>query len=114
MVIKSITREEIAAIHNFIREARFDLNAMNYNSDELVICLPNWLQQLLRAYPMINYVDFETARVLDDSRYFDIQVQSHFKDEVVMFFKDYHINPSFFTPAIHVINFESAETRKEQ
>lgn len=114
MVIKKINQSEILAIHHFLRSAIHDFHAMNCQSGELIISLPNWLQIILRSYPMVNYVDHNAAILLTPSKYFDIQVQSHFKDEIVVFFKDYHINSSFFTPAIHIINFENEENRKEQ
>ncbi|MDI1306419.1 MAG: hypothetical protein PSX42_16455 [bacterium] len=114
MGIKSINQSEILAIHNFLRSAINDFHAMNCQSDELIISLPNWLKFILRSYPMVNYVDHNTAIMLEHTKYFDIKIQSHYKDEVVVFFQDYHINPSFFTPAIHIINFENEENRKEQ
>lgn len=85
----------------------------NCQSDELIISLPNWLQQLLRSYPMVNHVDYNMKMILEHSKYFDIKIQPHFTDEVAVFFKDYHHDPSFFTPAIHIINFENEENRKE-
>lgn len=110
--MKSINQSEILAIHNFLRSAIYDFRVMNCQCDELIISLPNWLQIILRSYPMVNYVDHNAAILLTHSKYFDIHVQSHYKDEIVVFFKDYHINPSFFTPAIHIINFENEENRK--
>ncbi len=114
MSIKSINQSEIQAIHHFLRSAIYDFYAMNCQRDELIISLPNWLQMILRSYPMVNYVDHNAAILLTHSKYFDIQIQSHYKDEIVVFFKDYHINPGLFTPAIHTINFENEENRKEQ
>lgn len=114
MRLKSINQSEILAIHHFLRSAIYDFHAMNCQSDELIISLPNWLQIILRSYPMVNYTDHNAAILLTHSKYFDIQVQPHFKDEIVVFFKDYHINSGFFTPAIHIINFENEENRKEQ
>ena len=107
MSIKSINQSEILAIHNFLRSAIYDFHAMNFQADELIISLPNWLQIILRSYPMVNYVDHNAAILLTHSKYFDIQVQPHFKDEIVVFVKDYHMNSGFFTPAIHIINFEN-------
>ncbi|MFV8370849.1 hypothetical protein [Flavobacterium sp. LB2P74] len=114
MRLKSINQSEILAIHHFLRSAIYDFHAMNCQSDELIISLPNWLQIILRSYPMVNYIDHNAAILLTHSKYFDIKIQPHYSDEVVVFFKDYHINPSFFTPFIHIINFENEENRKQQ
>jgi hypothetical protein len=113
MITKSINKSEILAIHNFLRDAIYDHRAMNCNPDELIISLPSWLQQLLISYPMTNYLDHNTAMILEHSRYFDVKIQCHYRDEVVVFFKDYHFNPSFFKPVIRKINFENEENRKE-
>lgn len=86
MSIKSINKSEILAIHNFIREAIYGFNAMNCHPDELIISLPNWLQQLLRSYPMVNHLDYHMKMILEHSRYFDIKIQPHYSDEVVVFF----------------------------
>jgi uncharacterized membrane-anchored protein YitT (DUF2179 family) len=37
------------------------------------------------------------------NKYFDIEVQPHYKDEVVVFFKDYHVNPESLKPMIYEI-----------
>tara|TARA_R110000868_G_scaffold44253_1_gene147940 strand:+ start:305 stop:649 length:345 start_codon:yes stop_codon:yes gene_type:complete len=113
MAIKSINQSEILTIHNFLLDAILDFKSMNCKSDELIISLPNWLQQLLRCYPIRKNLDFNDAMSLQHSKYFDVKTQTHYSNEVVVFFKDYHINPSFFTPAIHTINFENEENRKE-
>ncbi|SDX10943.1 hypothetical protein [Flavobacterium degerlachei] len=113
MRTKSINKSEILAIHNFLRDAIYHFRVMNCNPDELIVSLPNWLQQLLTSYPMTNYLDHSLAMILEHSRYFDVKIQYHYSDEVVVFFKDYHLNPIFFKPVIHTINFEKEENRKE-
>lgn len=113
MSTKSIQREELDAIHHFIRLAIYDFHKMNCQSHELIICLPNWLQRIMRYYPMTIGVTLEQSQDLNFSRFYDIEVQPHFKNEVVLFFKEYHINPDYFTPAIHVISFEDEENRKQ-
>lgn len=113
MRTKSISKSEILAIHNFLMNAIHDFYAMDCDSDDLIISLPNWLQQLLRWQPIHKYLDFNDAMSLEDSKYADIKTQPHYSDEVVVFFKDYHIHPEKLAPKIHTINFENEENRKE-
>jgi hypothetical protein len=113
MRIKSINQSEILAIHNFLMGAIDEFSASNCKSDDLIISIPNWLHQLLRSYQMRNYLDYNRVMALEHSKYFDVKIQPHYSDEVVVFFKDFHINPNFFPPAIHTINFENEENRKE-
>jgi hypothetical protein len=106
MVTKQINKSEILAIHNFLMCAIYDFHAMNCQSDELIISMPNWLQQLLRWHPIIKYLDYNEPMSLEHSKYADIKTQPHYSDEVVVFFKDYHINPQSFSPKIHLIQID--------
>ena len=45
----------------------------------------------------------ESAQLVEINKYFDIEVQPHYKDEVVVFFKDYHVNPESLKPMIYEI-----------
>jgi hypothetical protein len=103
MVIKQINKSEILAIHNFLMSAIYDFKAMNCQSDELIISMPNWLQELLRWRPMIKYLDYNELMSLEYFKYANIKTQPHYIDEVVVFFKDYHLNPEKLTPRIYEI-----------
>lgn len=113
MRAKSINKSEILALHNFLMDAIHYFITLNCQSDELIISLPNWLQQLLRSYPMVSHLDDNLKMILEHLKYFDVKIQPHYTDEVVVFFKDYHIHPEKLAPKIHTINFEDEENRKE-
>ena len=103
MVTKQINKSEILAIHNFLMGAIFDFHAMNCQSNELIISMPNWLQQLLHWRPITNYLDCNASILLENSKYADIKIQPHYRDEVVVFLKDYHRYPKNLFPVIYTI-----------
>jgi len=103
MVTKQINKSEILAIHNFLMGAINDFHAMNCRSNELIISMPNWLQQLLHWRPIINYLDYNEPMSLDHSKYADVKIQPHYSDEVVVFFKDYHQISEYIMPRIYKI-----------
>jgi hypothetical protein len=102
---KKIEKHELLKIHNFLRSAIYEFKEMNIRSNELLITLPNWLKHILRSYPMQIAVSsyLEPVQLYEINKYFDIEVQPHYKDEVVVFFKDYHVNPENLKPMIYEI-----------
>ena len=102
---KKIEKYELLHIHNFLQGAIYEFQKMNVRSNELLITLPNWLKYILRSYPMQYAVTSyeEVAQLVEINKYFDIEVQPHYKDEVVVFFKDYHVNPESLKPMIYEI-----------
>ncbi|MGM8362115.1 hypothetical protein ACSV4D_09395 [Flavobacterium sp. ARAG 55.4] len=103
---KKITLEELDAIHNFIRESRHHFEYMGCRACELMICIPNWLKIVLINYPLVDYISYHPSAEIERRKLYDFEIRPHYTDEVVLFFKDYHINPDYFKPAIHVIQFE--------
>lgn len=102
---KSIEKHELLKIHNFLRSTIYEFKEMNIRSNELLITLPNWLKHILRSYPMQYAVpsDLEPVQLYEINKYFDIEVQPHYKDEVVVFFQNYHLGNEKFSPRIYEI-----------
>jgi hypothetical protein len=105
---KTIEKHELLKIYNFLCSAIYEFKEMNIRSNELLITMPNWLKHILRSYPMQYAVpsDLEPVQLYEINKYFDIELQLHYKDEVVVFFKDYHVNPERLQPMIYEIKFQ--------
>ncbi|MFV8351576.1 hypothetical protein [Flavobacterium sp. XS2P14] len=109
---KKITIKELENILDFIKNEVDRLKWETNTPDKILIMLPNWFLEvfLLSLRGLYNRDEFHYLK----QRFEGIKTQPHYADEIVIFFEDYHINPSFFTPAIYTINFENEENRKEQ
>lgn len=102
MVVNKEVLEEIAT---FIGEELFRLKGkLQYlDIDKTVVSMPDWLLQMFQAY-FRTTVSYSERQELLASHFYGSKIQSHFKNEVVVFYRDYHMNPELFEPKIYIIN----------
>jgi hypothetical protein len=105
-----IEPEEINKVHNFVLNSIYEFLKLNVQSSELIICLPNWLKHLLLRYPMHYSVPFshnyDPRIIFEIEKFFDVSTQPHYKDEVVVFFQNYHLGNEKFSPRIYEIKIQ--------
>lgn len=106
--MKEISTEELQEITDFIQTEQLRLKELLRHSsvDSITILMPNWLVQTFKYhfYTNVKSVDPILNSAGSTDYFFGCEVKPHYKDEVVVFYKDYHINPKFLEPKIYTIN----------
>lgn len=100
-----VNKETLNEITIFIGEELFELKSKlkHQDIDKVVITMPDWLLQIFKAY-FRTTVSYSEEEKLLESFFYGSRVQPHFKNEVVIFYRDYHMNPKLFEPKIYAIN----------
>lgn len=102
---KTITEKEMNSIYLHIQNSIFDLQSAFVFKKEIAILMPDWLKGIMQRNPLVIYAGFSDKETID-ARYAGIKVYPHYQDEVVVFFKDYHVNTNMFKPMIYQIKTE--------
>lgn len=100
-----ISKTTIEEITSFIGRESFELKAKlkHEDSNKVVVAIPDWLFSIFKYYYNINVSGLpELEGSL--SYFYGCRIQPHFKDEVVVFYQDYHLDPKLFEPKIYTIN----------
>jgi hypothetical protein len=106
MTTTKITNVEMQNIYHFIRQSVYDLKHLTNSHRDIKVAIPSWILYLFKNYPMYEYRSLDTPRnQLSENLFCGIEVQPHFKNEIVVFYTDYHINPERFKPSIYEIQF---------
>ena len=104
--MKKVTNQEMQEIFNFIRQSVYEFKELNFNGEEIIIALPNWLICFFQHYPMYEYRGFDVpVEQFNEYLFFGIKTQPHYTDEIVVFYKDFHYCPDKDTYKIHLIKF---------
>lgn len=99
----TVSKEELDKITDFIERETYKMKYSKGNimPSNILILMPNWLLRDFRTRYKVNIFSSD-----DDlpTAFFGHTIQSHYKDEVVIYYKDYHFNPKLFEPVIYTIN----------
>lgn len=102
--MEEITTDKLDEILNFIgRERAILMSKINHlGQDEFIVLIPEWLLNVLRHYISCMIHQPVTPNCI---YIHGCKVQYHYKDEVVVFYKGYHVNRGLLsTPAIYILN----------
>lgn len=89
----------IEKVELFIRESAFELRTVESTSaDEIKILMPDWfLQTLITYYRSLLTINFKSE---ETPSFFGYKIETHYKDEVVVFHKQYYRNREDLKPRI--------------
>lgn len=102
--MKSITPREIDNILHFVRLKSLDLQKYyNIQPEKIIVAIPNWIVYVIMDAPMykINYSPYPDKWA--DWTLCGVKKQPHYKDEIVVFFENYHYDPERFMPQVYEI-----------
>jgi hypothetical protein len=98
-----ITTDKLDEIIDFIgRERSILMSRINCSSqDELIVLIPEWLLNILS-----HYISSIVSQPLDSNTLYiyGCRVQYNYRDEIIVFYKSYHVNREVFQPRFYTIN----------
>jgi len=99
-----IARQKLDEITSFIGEESNTLQeANNVEREAIYVAMPYWLFQLFCSY--FRTICSHSIKEEDSNIFFfGCKVQFHFKNEVVVFYRDFCRNSELFEPKIYTIN----------
>lgn len=99
-----ISKQKLDEITSFIQEKSYTLQGdNNIERETIYVAMPYWLFQLFCSY--FRSIYSHTIKEEDSNIFFfGCKVQFHFKNEVVVFYRDLYRNPELFEPKIYTIN----------
>lgn len=105
--------ESLEEITLFIERETFELSTKLSHHDEskIIIAMPdyilsiwiNWMRSKVSGF--VSNADADPDANHSNIRFAGYLIQSHYRDEVIVFYKDYHKNPKLFEPKIYTIKY---------
>ena len=96
-----IIKEKLDKIASFIAEESMRFKSIT-NDENIFVCMPYWLFTCFMFYHRKHVSRPEEARE-SDATFCGCKIQFHYKNEVIVFYKDYHKSPKLFEPKVYLI-----------
>jgi len=102
-VLHEISLEKLDEIYNFVSLSIYQLKKLNLRNEDIKILMPNWFKFVME-HSYTRYTYYRTAeQQLIEAKFFDIEVYPHFKNEIVVYCKEFHLNKELDQPKIFEI-----------
>lgn len=102
-VLHKISYEKLDEIFNFVRHSIYQLKELNLRNEDIKILMPSWFKFVME-HSYTRYTYYRTAeQQLIEAKFFDIEVLPHFKNEIVVYCKEFYLNKELDQPKIFII-----------
>jgi hypothetical protein len=106
--MKKISNIEIEHIFRFVRDEvyKHKRQLRPYEWNKITVALPDWLAYFILDSPRVVVNDSGLPHDRYPSSFYGVKRQPHYKDEIVVFYDDFHYNPELFKPSIYQFKIE--------